>query len=179
MNDIQLVNSCLQGEVDEFRKIVEKYREKVMALAMNVLGNRQDAEDACQETFIHIYRSLDTFDTARSFRSWIYAILFNLCRDHLRKRQRFFKFFKRAKAESLPPQRSQASDYSSHQYFQRGILKNLTPKERAALYLWAAEGYTSEETGRVLECSASTARVHLYNARKKIKAVLEEENVSM
>lgn len=179
MNDIQLVNSCLQGEVDDFQKIVDKYKGKVMALALNVLGNRQDAEDACQDTFIHIYHSLDKFDTTRSFRSWVYAILFNLCRDQLRKRQRFIKFFKKAKAESLPPQKSQASDYPSYQCFPRGVLKNLTPKERAALYLWAVEGYTSEETGSVLECSASTARVHLYNARRKIKAILEQENVSL
>jgi len=179
MNDIQLVNSCLQGDVDEFQKIVDKYKGKVMALAMNVLGNQQDAEDACQDTFIHVYRRLDTFDVSRSFRSWMFAILFNLCRDQLRKRQRFIKLFKKAGAESPPPQRSRASDYPSSRCFSMSVLKDLTYKERASLYLWAVEGYTSQESGRVLGCTAATARVHLYKARRKIKAILEKENVSV
>lgn len=179
MNDIQLVNSCLQGDVDEFRKIVEKYKGKVMALAMNVLGNRQDAEDACQDTFIHVFRSLNTFDTARSFQSWVYAILFNLCRDQLRRRHRFFRLFTKAKAEpSLPIMSPSSNDASTH-VFSEGVLKDLTPHERSVLYLWAVEGYTSQEAGQVLGCSASTARVHIYKARKKAKAILEKENVSL
>ena len=52
MGDNELVAACLQGQGEEFRKIVDCYKGPVMALAMNILGNRQDAEDACQETFI-------------------------------------------------------------------------------------------------------------------------------
>lgn len=179
MNDKQLVHTCLQGEVDEFQKIVAKYRGKVMALAMNVLGNRQDAEDACQETFIHVYRHLDKFDMEKRFRSWLYAILFNQCRDQLRKRKRYFEFFKKAKTESLSSPRGQALDYPSHQNLPKGALRDLTPSERATLFLWAMDGYTSEEIGSILKCSASTARVHLFKARKKVKAILEKENVSL
>ncbi len=74
---------------------------------------------------------------------------------------------------------SSGSDDTSRQVFPKGVFKELTPRERAALYLWAVEGYTSQESGRVLGCSASTARVHLYKARKKVKAILEKTNVSL
>jgi len=179
MSDRQLVHTCLLGEVDEFRKIVDKYKGKVMALAMSVLGNREDAEDACQNTFIHVYRHLDKFDMEKSFRPWLYAILFNQCRDQLRKRQRFFRFFKKVKTESLSSPRSPAADHPSGRFLSKQTFKDLTPKERTTLFLWALEGYTSEEIGNVLRCSASTARVHLFNARKKIKAILEKEHVSL
>jgi len=53
----------------------------------------------------------------------------------------------------------------------------LNPKERISLVLWANDGYTSAEIAAVLDCSASTARVHLFKARKKIKTLLENANV--
>lgn len=53
------------------------------------------------------------------------------------------------------------------------LLQKLSHKERTALYLWAYEGYTSDELSDVLKCSSSTARVHIFKARKKIKKILE------
>jgi len=100
MNDNQLVRECLLGEVEEFKKIVEKYRGKAMSLAMNVLGNREDAEDACQETFLQTFRNLDRFDMEKSFSNWLLSILYKRCLDQLRKRRRFFSFYKRAKHET-------------------------------------------------------------------------------
>jgi DNA-directed RNA polymerase specialized sigma24 family protein len=59
------------------------------------------------------------------------------------------------------------------------LLEVLKAKERTALCLWANEGYTAREIGKVLCCSASTARVHLFQARKKIKKRLEQGDVSL
>ncbi|MFQ6109718.1 MAG: RNA polymerase sigma factor [Candidatus Aminicenantales bacterium] len=179
MNDKQLVASCLQGDVEEFRRIVDKYRGKIMALALNMLGNREDAEDACQDAFVHAYQHLDQFDDRRSFRTWLYTIVYNLCLDQLRKRHRFSKFFHRMKRESLSSAREQALKSSAGETLPMWMLKDLSPKERAAVFLWTVEGYTSEEIGSLLRCSPATARVHLYKARKKIKALLERKNASM
>jgi len=179
MNDKQLVRSCLQGDVEEFHKIMDKYKGKAMALAINILGNREDAEDACQEAFLHAYSNLHRFDLQRSFCSWLYTIIYNLCLDQLRKKQRFYRFFKKMKRESSFSEEVRTSSRSAHQPITQGVLKELSSRERAVLFLWAVEGYTSREIGDVLKCSASTARVHLFKAREKIKAILEKENVSM
>ena len=87
MNDKQLIRSCLQGDVEEYRKIVNKYNGRIMASAINILGNREDAEDACQEAFIKAYCHLDKYDSKKSFNSWLYGIIYNQCLDKLRKRQ--------------------------------------------------------------------------------------------
>lgn len=174
MNDSQLVRICLQGKVDEFKKIVDRYRGKAMALALNILGNYEDAEDACQDSFIQAYRNLDRFDARKSFSNWLFSILYNRSLDQLRKRRRFYNFFKRVKSEPSPYSVSQESTQSSIQPLPQNILKELSPKERTALFLWAEEGYTSEEIAGVLRCSSSTARVHLFKARKKIKDRLEK-----
>jgi RNA polymerase sigma-70 factor (ECF subfamily) len=177
MNDNQLVRECLRGDTEEFKKIVEKYRGKVMAMALNILGNREDAEDACQETFLQTYSNLDRFDMEKSFSNWLLSILYKRCLDQLRKRRRFFAFYKRAKGEaeeSIGSPRLRLSKQNPHLH---SLLERLSPKERTTLHLWAGEGYTSKEIAEVLKCSPNTARIHLHKARKKIKSLLGKENV--
>lgn len=177
MTDEQLLRSCLCGDVDEYHKIVERYRTKALAIAMNILGNREDAEDASQDTFIQVYKNLEKFDFQRSFPNWFYSILYKRCLDRLRKRRRFARFYQKIKVDpsqsfSVPSVNPELSLLDKREW-----VKSLNPKERISLFLWANDGYTSEEIGGVLKCSPSTARVYLFKARKKIKSLLENENV--
>ncbi len=178
VDDKQLIRSCLQGEKEEFRKLVEKYWGKTIAMAINVLGNREDAEDVCQEAFLQVYSHLAEFDFKMNFQKWLYSILYKRCLDNLRKRRRLINFFNKLKKEkkSLLRFKVNVNSASSSLFLTHRILKKLSPKERTALFLWAREGFTSSEIGAVLKCSAPTARVHLFKARKKIKAALEREN---
>jgi RNA polymerase sigma-70 factor (ECF subfamily) len=177
MEDNQLVRECLQGETEEFKKIVEKYTGKTMALALNILGNKEDAEDVCQETFLQTYRNLSRFDTQKSFSNWLLSILYKRCLDQLRKRRRFLAFYKRAKGEAEEITRSPSLGSITQNPHLHSLLERLSPKERTTLYLWAGEGYTSVEIAEVLRCAPNTARIHLHKARKKIKSLLEKENV--
>lgn len=174
MTDEQLLKSCLDGDVDKFKQIVDKYRGKVTGLAINILGNREDAEDACQEAFINVFQNLDKFDFNRNFKDWLFTILYNRCIDKVRKRNRFYNFYNKKKIEY------HSNNNSNHKMnpestlpLSDSLLQKLSPKERTAIYLWAYEGYTSDEMGAVLKCSSSTARVHIFKARKKIKNILE------
>lgn len=179
MNDKQLLESCIQGDVEEFRKIVEKYRGKIMAMAQNILGNREDAEDACQDTFIRAYSNLEKYDFQKAFSNWLFSILYNRCLDHLRKRKRFIKYFVKMKSDFTTNFDIQSPNPTTPLKLRQNILRDLSPKEKTSLFLWAIEGYTSEEIASVLKCSSSTARVHLFKARKKIKKVLEQGNDAM
>jgi len=179
MTDEQLLRSCLSGDVEEYHKIVERYRTKSLAMAMNILGNREDAEDASQDTFIQVYKNLDKFDDQRRFPNWFYSILYKRSLDRLRKRRRFARFYQKIKAEpsqsfSVPPANPKFSLLDKQE-----LVKSLNSKERISLFLWSNEGYTSGEIANVLKCSPSTARVHLFKARKKIKTLLENQNVTL
>ncbi len=179
MDEKQLILSCLDGEAEAFREMVDIYKTKAMAMALNILGNREDAEDACQETFIRVYSNLDKFDLQSPFRNWFYTILSNRCLDLLRKRRRFYSFFKKMKEEQTEDTNTQSSVSSQNQPLTPKILEGLSPKERVALCLWANEGYSGTEIGQVMKYAPSTARVLLYKARKKIKSKMEKENVSL
>ncbi|MFC2161635.1 RNA polymerase sigma factor [Acidobacteriota bacterium] len=174
MTDEQLLKSCLEGDKDKFKEIVDKYRSRVTGFAINILGNREDAEDACQETFINVFQNLDKFDFDRNFKDWLFTILYNRCIDKVRKRNRFYNFYNKKKVEYNSHHNSNHTmNPESKLPLSDNLLRRLTPKERTAIYLWAYEGYTSDELGAVLKCSSSTARVHIFKARKKIKKILE------
>ena len=179
MDEKQLILGCLEGEAQAFREMVDTYKSKAMALALNMLGNREDAEDACQETFIRVYSNLNKFDLQSPFKNWFYTILSNRCLDLLRKRRRFFSFLKKMKEEYPDNNSTQSSSSFRKKPLTSKILEELSPKERVALCLWASEDYSGTEIGKVIKCSPSTARVLLYKARKKIKSKMEKGNVSL
>jgi RNA polymerase sigma-70 factor (ECF subfamily) len=179
MEDNELISGCLRGNVEDFREIMERYSAPAMALALNVLGNRDDAEDACQEAFIQVYHNLHRFDTGRSFKNWLFIILYRRCLDQLKRRRRFIKLLKKLKMGHEEKRALEADNPPEGKGLPSLLLEHLSSKERAALCLWANEGYTAREISDILRCSASTARVYLFQARKKIKNLLERENGSL
>lgn len=173
MDDKQLLQSCLEGNVEDFKKVIDKYKGKAMALAWNYMGNREDAEDACQDAFLKAYFNLNTYDFNKSFKDWFYTILCNRCKDKLRQRRRFQTFVTSKRGEVLDQMSNSLGKSDSSLKIPESIMETLRPKERISLYLWAHDGYTSEEIAGLLRCSPSTVRVHLYKARKKLKSILE------
>jgi RNA polymerase sigma-70 factor, ECF subfamily len=179
MDEQEMIAGSLSGRMEDFRMIVEKYSAPAMALAMNMLRNRDDAEDACQELFIQVYRNLGSYDPGKSFKNWVYTILYRRCLDHLKKRRRARELVNKMGWETAPATSANPGHSDSPRSLPSGLLEELKAKERTALCLWANEGYTAGEIGEVLRCSASTARVHLFQARKKIKRLLEQGHVSL
>lgn len=174
MTDGELVRECLSGRTASYREIMARYRDSAMAVAVNILANREDAEDACQEAFLKAFRSLNTFDEGRSYKNWFYALLSNHCLDMIRKRSRFKGLLGRFRYEA--PLVSPAADEPGRNAgLDFRYLRPLAPKERTALYLWAQEGYSAAEIAAVLGCRPKTATVHLYRARLKLRTLLKEK----
>jgi len=176
MDEQGIIKRCLKGETGEFRQIVNHYTPPLMAVAMTVLGNRQDAEDICQETFIQAYRHLSSFDTEKSLRTWLYTILYRRCLNAAKRKKIFSGILNRLKTE--PQTWTPTSDPGPEEqlFLPPGLYRTLSPKERTVLSLWANDGYTAHDISEVVGCSASTVRVTLFNARRKIKAFLENKH---
>ena len=176
MTDNDLVQSALEGNMDAYRTLVDRYRGPAMALALNILANFQDAEDACQEVFLKALRGLSGFDPERSFKNWFYALLSHHCLDEIRKRKRFFRVLGRLQIQSgLAAPGHGPADRVLPAYLGLKLLGLLRPKERTAIYLWSQEGYSGAEIAAVLGCSEKTAHVHLFRARSRLRALLKEK----
>lgn len=80
MTDAALVRRVLDGDKRAFTVLVDRHSPTCLRFATRMLGNREDAEDALQESLIRAYRALGSFDHRASFRTWLLTILVNQCR---------------------------------------------------------------------------------------------------
>lgn len=87
MDDNALVQSARGGDEAAFASLVETYQSQVYNLAFRMLRQRQEAEDAAQETFLRAYRQLSTYHTDQRFSSWLLSIAAHYCIDQLRRRR--------------------------------------------------------------------------------------------
>ena len=84
--DREIVQHVLDGDVRAFGLLVDKHKAKAMTLAMRILKNREDAEEALQDSFVRVYRALSSFEWKSSFSTWLYRIVYNACATAAGKR---------------------------------------------------------------------------------------------
>jgi len=75
------VRRVLAGDVDAYAALVDRYYDRCARYAVRMLGNRDDAEDALQATFLRAYRALNRYQDRDRFSAWLYRILVNQCRS--------------------------------------------------------------------------------------------------
>jgi RNA polymerase sigma factor (sigma-70 family) len=86
--DDDLIEGCKAGNMAAYEQLYRKHGTRMKSIALNLVGNTSDAEDAVQDVFLKIYRSADSFKRDAAFSTWIYRILINACYDLMRRRQR-------------------------------------------------------------------------------------------
>lgn len=86
--DAELVRRVLSGDVDAYAGLVARYRDRFGRFATQMLGNREDAEEALQDAFVRGYKALARCEDPERFGSWLFRILVNRCRTHGAKRAR-------------------------------------------------------------------------------------------
>ena len=145
----------------------------MIALAINILGDHDDSLDIVQETFVQAFTNLHRFDTQRNFKSWLLGIAAKRCLDHLKKQRSFLNYFlKQPRQFHLDANLTIDSKTIEESETFYPLLKKMKTNERIALLLKINENYSAKEIADVLHCSESTARVHLFNAKQKLKKEL-------
>lgn len=154
--------------------LVKKYEASILALACNILGDKEEAKDVTQEAFIQSYINLIRFDRNRSFKNWLYSIAYRRCIDRKRKEKSLTKFVKSTAQETTVgnDSKKEKKRIEDSEIFSP-ILNKLSDKERTAISLKINEGYLAREIAQVIDCAESTARVLLFNAKRKLKKLLE------
>lgn len=174
-----IIQECLKGNQQEFEILIKKYQPNVIALALNILGDPDEALDAAQDTFAQAYLNLHRFDLDRNFKNWLMGIAVKRSLDRIKKRKSFLEFFNQySKNMELSKTYKSYTTYSIEESpIFRQCIKKLSPKERTALSLKINEGYKAKEIGEILNCSENTAFVYLFKAKQKIKRALAAENL--
>jgi RNA polymerase sigma-70 factor (ECF subfamily) len=85
-SDVDIVELVQSGDRKAFSVLIERHKDRAMALAVRMLRNRQDAEEALQDAFVRAYQALPRFEGRSSFGTWFYRIVFNVCSSALERR---------------------------------------------------------------------------------------------
>lgn len=97
MDERELKEIFLQGDREAFQKVVAAYGSQMMSLSLSVVGNREDAEDVCQEAFLQAFRHCGRFDPNQSLRHWLLTIVYRRSLDVIRRKKRQAGFLNRLK----------------------------------------------------------------------------------
>jgi RNA polymerase sigma factor (sigma-70 family) len=86
LSDHEIITRVLGGHTRLFSELVERHKDRAMTLAMRLLRNREEAEEAVQDAFVRAFKALERFEKRSSFSTWLYRILYNVCSTALSKR---------------------------------------------------------------------------------------------
>jgi RNA polymerase sigma-70 factor (ECF subfamily) len=178
--DLDLLRS---GDKAAFTQVVEQYADSLYNLALKLLGNPQEAEDALQETFLNAYKAIDKFEGRSSLNTWLYRIAYNTALMRRRKQ--------RAATVSLDaPYTLDDGQAIPRQFFdwcclpERDLLsgealevmdeaiQGLSESLRPVFVLRDIEGLSTSETGEVLDLSESAVKSRLHRARLLLREEL-------
>lgn len=172
----EIVDRVKEGDTEAYALIIKFFQKRIHVYCYYLLGNREEAEDATQDTFISGFNGIGQFHPKVTFTAWLYKIAHHRCMDLLRKRNRGFHIFKQYRQEVV------ISNYDSNRYadYIHELLSVLNIEERRILMLRALEEYSFEEIGMILDRKPTTIRKKYERLRHKLvkeKGGLQYEHV--
>ena len=150
---------------DQFNADVTAYRSMVYRLAFNCMGNRFDADDVTQETFLRIYRYKKPFANEEHKKAFLIRVTINLCKDMQKS-----AWFRKHRVQDKEVSVNQSTDESEN-VLREHILK-LKPKYRAVIFLFYYEEYSTAEIAKILKISETAVTTSLNRARNQLHSYL-------
>ena len=184
--DLALVQAVRTGDMSAFEKLLRKYDRKLLRIALNVLHNVEDAEDAVQEAFVKAYQKLDQFRADAKFSTWLTRIVLNQSFMKLRKQRT-------AREQSIDTDFHEKSGnglsfdladwapnpeqlYTAGEFRQILIkcLRTLPPGQRSVFILRDIEGLSTLDAAEILHLTQTTVKSQLSRARLELRERLSK-----
>ena len=172
VNESGLAEAARKGDSDAYGCLVVSHAVVARRVAYSFLGNWDEAEDVVQDAALAAWQAIERFDPARSFRPWFFRIVANAALDQLRRR--------RVRAaeplhESLPS-RGVLPDAAADRIMMRdridAAMADLPERQRVAVMMFDAEGYSHAEVASVLRVPEGTVRSYVFHARRALRKAL-------
>jgi RNA polymerase sigma factor (sigma-70 family) len=176
--DRQNIQQVLSGNVQAFGDLVNRHKAKAMTLAIRILRNHEDAEEALQDSFIRAYRALSSFEWKSSFSTWFYRIVYNTCASAAGKKNGLPPlsideedgdgFHAEIISDELQPDIKLESDEFSHIVNEE--VEKLPPAYGSTFTLFVIQEMSYEEIVQITGLPLGTVKARLFRAR----AILRE-----
>ena len=165
-----------RGDADAFEALVTTYQHRVFGVALRMLGNRADAQDAAQEVFLRAYRALPDFRGAAKLSTWLYSITSRLCLTRLGAGERRLTRQGDDTLDRLPdagPGPAAGVLQDEREAALHRAIAELSDERRMVVILRDLEGLAYEEIAVALSLELGTVRSRLHRARLDLKEKLE------
>lgn len=174
-DDSYYIEKVLAGQTNYFSYIVDNYQNIVFSIALKVLGNREDAEEMAQESFIKAYKSLSSFQGKAKFSTWLYRITYNTCISATRKKKHHFTSTDDVQIEDESQEMNlDGIPEENRARYIKAALQQLPEDEYTLILLYYFEEQPVEEVSKVTGLTESNTKVKLYRARKKLYKILND-----
>ncbi|MFH1941455.1 MAG: RNA polymerase sigma factor [bacterium] len=174
------MRSRKSGDTTEFEDIFERHKDRVINICHRLVGNKDEAEDLCQEVFFRVYRSLRTFKHRSKISTWIYRIAVNQSLNHIRNRKQLRRVASFPNDQSAihdarstvvaPP--SEQPDLSFEKKEMQTIVWNavqaLPKNQRIALILQKYEGFSSQEIAEIMDWTLPSVQSRIHRAKENL-----------
>lgn len=168
-----LVERCRRGELGAFEELYQQHARRLYNLALRMLGNDADAEDAIQDTFLLAHRRLESFRGEASIGTWLYRLAMNQCLDRLRSRSaRDSQATDSLDEPARTWQPAARSDTPVERMDLKAAIARLADGARTVFVLHDVEGLEHREVARALGISEGTSKSQLHKARMRLRQIL-------
>jgi RNA polymerase sigma-70 factor (ECF subfamily) len=170
-NDFDIIRNVLNGDVNDYAVLVDRYQGAVFNLLFQMLRQHEDAKGLTQEVFVKAYENLGRFNFKSRFFSWIYRIAINTAITYRKQNKRFVSI------ENLPPRpvwpEAEKADGRERSAALNRAIGRLGDKYKAVILLHYHEQLPYEAIAGVLQITEKKVKSRLFDARKQLKAQLE------
>jgi RNA polymerase sigma-70 factor (ECF subfamily) len=171
--DLALAAACQRGELQAYEQLYRLQGARMKNLARNLLGTQSDAEDAVQETFLKVQRSIASFRGQSSFVTWTFRILVNTCHDMRRRRvRRKENATEETSADAMPVEVRAAGAHPALRLALERAIATLTRHQRDVFLLYEVEGFRHAEIAGMLQITETASKNTLFNAKKNLRQLL-------
>ena len=167
--EMLLIKDLKKGREEAYRQIIDKYGNKLFRTCYLILRNKEEAEDVVQETFIRVFRKIDTFQEKSGLYTWIYTIALNLSRDKMRIKQDILQL--KDEWVGTCDVESQVEVKIGRELLRKEIFK-MNSLYREVLVLFYFEEFSIREISNLLNESEGTIKSKLSRGRNILKVSL-------
>jgi RNA polymerase sigma-70 factor (ECF subfamily) len=181
ISDEQLIARFQLGDVQAYDILVRRYKDQLLNFVFRFVGNRTDAEDIVQETFLRVYRNKHMYKEIAKFSTWVYTIAGNLAKTELRRRKRHKIFsvsnFVNEERDFDIPDREHSPERKVDSSIQENIIQKaiekLPIKFKEVIVLRDIQGFAYEEISQILNIPLGTVKSRVNRGRLKLQEDLK------
>ena len=179
MDTAQLIERCRAGDALAIEALVRAHEQAVYRLALSMLDDPAEADEAAQDSFVAALRALRSYRGESAFTTWLYAITLNVCRARLRRRRTWGRLmgslralFRMGGDAPADPEAVAIQNESNAELW--NAVAALDEKHRLPVILRYYQGFSTAEIAQLLGISEGTVHSRLFTARERLRAHLKE-----